>query len=165
MQMWFLKASDQLWEKGIEFVTGGHAHCEVKFSDGKFFSSTQALGPRFCDHQDLFDTDDSQYDIIDIPCTQQDERTVRALAEMIIHGLTGDKPEYGTKTILLSFLPVPIIRQAPSEWICSESCVYVLQSIGLFMGYVAKGICPHVAYVILKDEISVWQKLRWQETA
>lgn len=164
MQAWFLKADNEAWEKVIQTVTGPHAHMELMFSDGQFFSSTTELGPRFTTFAGLFSQNMDDWDVIDIPATAQDEIIVRALAEMIIHGLSGEKPVYGKETIALDFLPIPITRQSPNEWICSESCVYVLQSIGLYMGYIAQQLAPHPAYVILQKELPVWQQLRFQET-
>jgi hypothetical protein len=163
--MWFLKANDQLWEKGIMLVEGPHAHTEIQFSDGKFFSSTTELGPRFCDRKDLYDPDDKEWDIIEIPCTSDDERFVRSLAEMICKGLTGKAPGYGFNHIALDFLPIPISLSSPDKWICSESCVYVLQAIGLFMGWIPQQTSPHDAFKILTSELQNWLKLRIETCA
>ena len=160
LQLWSLKAHDAAWEIAIEAVAGPHAHSELRFSDGKFFSSTQELGPRFANHKDLFDEDDSHWDITDIPCAPEDEHIVRRLAEMVTKGIDGHKQTYGMDHILTDFLPVPIATQTPDEWICSQSVAYVLQSIGLFMGYDTQQLSQDHVYHILLAELPAWAALR-----
>jgi len=165
IKVWFLKASDQAWEVAIEAATGPHCHMEIQFSDQLFYSSTNDLGPRFTTLNNLFDTDINKWDIIDIPTTVDDEKIVRSLAEMITKGLDKDKPVYGINHIILDFLPIPLSFNTPNDWICSQLCVYICQSIGLFMGFIPQQISPHEAYEILNKELPIWQTLRFQEVS
>ena len=167
MKGWFLKADNQLWEKAVEFAAGPHAHMELQFSDGIFFSSTLDLGPRFTTLDKLTDTDVSHWDVVEIEgATLQDEATVRILAEMIAQGgLQGRPQTYSLKNIFLDFLPAPIDTQTPNQWICSQACTYVLQSIGLFLGYIPQELSPDAAYQILKAEFPAWGALRFRAIA
>lgn len=164
MKAWFLKDDSQLWEKVIETFEGDHAHMELQFSDGLFFSSTTDDGPRFCTFDKTCDPDATHWDVIEIPITSQDEAIVRALAEMVCVGTSGKDQVYGWDHILGGFLPVALDQDSPNTWICSGSCVYVCQSVGLFMGYFPQRVSPHDAYKILMNPeyFLKWEALRFK---
>ena len=164
MKAWFLKG-DTIVQKMIQAWTGPHSHMEIQFSNGTFVSSTTHDGPRFATFEQLASQDLNDWDVIDIPCTPEDEAIVRNLAHMIVAGLSGEKQSYDFADILLGFLkPLPVTVVSPDKWICSEVSTYICQSIGLFLGFVPQQLSPHAAYLILQAELPVWQAKRWHAT-
>lgn len=102
-----------------------HSHCEVLFSDGLAFSSHVAdHGTRFID---MRFPSPRRWDIIEIPTTVEEEVAIKALCYEELNC------SYDWLGIFLSQV-LPLRRQHPDRWFCSEFCAMVAQKLGRLPG-------------------------------
>lgn len=157
MKVWFKRKTTSFFGKVIMLCRGPHCHVELQFSDGMFFSSREEEdGPSFKAQVDM---EPGEYDCIPIRCTPEQEKIVRAQAELIAAGgVFLVKPKYGWTFIFTAYLPIPLLVEDDHVWICSEAVAACIQSIGLLLGYAAQGLSPDRMYRMLAGEINAWIK-------
>lgn len=145
MKVIFKKNGKSIFAKIIRVWTlSKYSHVELVFSDGMAFSSDEAdNGTRY----KKIDINDTDWDVLNIPCTPEQERYVRDFCDEE-NGLKYDKIG-----ICFSFLPIPIGWQSANKWFCSEFCTAAVQRIGYLVGYTPARISPKKMFKFLSKEL------------
>lgn len=118
------------WDWAIRLFSGGsYSHCEIIFSDGYFFSARPFSRVSYT-HRRIT----SRWDVIDIPCTIEEEEAIRKWCD----GELGCGYDW---LGILRFL-FDEVRPSDNRWFCSEICAAVLRN----MGRLPKSTTPHTLH-------------------
>lgn len=146
MQVWFYKAEYGNWvSKLIAWWTSGiHSHCEIMFSDGIAFSSSERDGGvRF---KEGITNDTGHWDIVDIPGVMvEDQAKIKEWCS------TQVGKDYDWKAIF-GYLKDKQSSQDQKKWYCSEITLFTLRRFGLYGGQVR--LHPSAAYEALREQYS-----------
>lgn len=148
MKIAFYKGKGRLMDSLIRWWTGGkYSHCELLFADGHMFSSDAWTGGvRWNTNYDL-----SNWDLVEIPCTSAQERTLKAWCA----DLAGKKYDWlGVLWFVLPFVP-----ESPDKWFCSELCAAGLKIIGKFPYIIpSRKMSPTLLYEFVSVYPKLWSK-------
>lgn len=100
-----------------------YSHCEIIFEDGYAFSShIRDGGTRYTR---MPNPSPAYWDVYPVPCTASQEAMIRAFCD----GELGCK--YDLIGIYFSQI-LPLRREHPDKWFCSEICAAILKQLGFF---------------------------------
>lgn len=136
----FYTGSKGLYESLISIFAGIPTHCELLFSDGMCFSSSNRDGGlRF----KKIEFNPDKWIIIDIP--RSNEGQARAYCE----SLEKDNSGYDYLGTLLGWLGIHSKR----KWFCSEVTARVLQESGVALDVDPETVSPYMLYEELVNEV------------
>lgn len=133
MRLAFYKANGTFYDGLIRFVTHGpYSHCELVFSDGRWFSSSpRDGGVRFKYIQPKPDA----WDYFEIP--------INPSQELEMYMFCQSQVGCGYDWVGVARFVLPVLQPSKRRWFCSEICVAALQRVGLLLGARACNFSPN----------------------